>query len=63
MEIMRACWSGEPVVHDGERYHYDGVKVKPVPKRLDVWLGGFAPSELRRVGHGYEVDRAVLRLE
>ena len=50
MEIMRACWSGEPVVHDGARYHYDGVKVKPVPKRLDVWLGGFAPSELRRVG-------------
>jgi len=50
MEVMRACWSGEPVVHDGERYHYDGVKVKPVPRRMDVWLGGFAPSELKRVG-------------
>ncbi len=50
MEIMRACWSGEPVVHDGERYHYDGVTVRPVPTRMDVWLGGFAPSELKRVG-------------
>ncbi len=50
MEIMRACWSGGPVVHDGERYHYDGVTVQPVPKRMDVWLGGFAPSELKRVG-------------
>jgi len=50
MEIMRKCWTGEPVVHAGERYRFDGVKVKPVPKRMDVWLGGFAPSELRRVG-------------
>lgn len=50
MAVMRACWSGESVVHDGTRYHYDGVVVKPVPARMDVWLGGIAPSELRRVG-------------
>ena len=24
--------------------------MRPQPKRLDVWLGGIAPSELRRVG-------------
>lgn len=24
--------------------------VRPAPERLDVWLGGSAPSELRRVG-------------
>jgi probable F420-dependent oxidoreductase len=50
MAVMRQCWTGEPVVHDGERFHYDGVVVRPVPKRMDVWLGGFAPSELKRVG-------------
>ena len=50
MEVMRACWTGEPVIHHGDRYHYDGVKVRPVPTRMDVWLGGVAPSELRRVG-------------
>lgn len=50
MAVMRKCWSGEPVVHDGERFHYDGLTVQPVPRRLDVWLGGIAPSELRRVG-------------
>lgn len=50
MAVMRACWSGGAVVHHGERYHYDGVTVRPVPARMDVWLGGFAPSELRRVG-------------
>jgi probable F420-dependent oxidoreductase len=50
MSVMRQCWSGEPVVHRGERFAYDGVVVRPVPKRMDVWLGGYAPSELRRVG-------------
>jgi probable F420-dependent oxidoreductase len=50
MAVMRACWHGEPVVHHGDRYHYDGVVVQPVPARMDVWLGGYAPSELRRVG-------------
>lgn len=50
LSVMRQCWSGEPVVHEGERYHFDGVVVRPVPQRLDVWLGGYAPSELRRVG-------------
>lgn len=50
MTVLRKCWTGEPVVHDGGRFHYDGVVVRPVPTRMDVWLGGFAPSELRRVG-------------
>lgn len=50
LEVMRKCWTGEPFVHDGERFHYDGVVVRPAPKRMDVWLGGIAPSELRRVG-------------
>jgi probable F420-dependent oxidoreductase len=50
LEVMRKCWTGRPFSHDGERFHYDGVLVKPAPKRMDVWLGGIAPSELRRVG-------------
>jgi probable F420-dependent oxidoreductase len=50
LTVMRQCWTGEPVVHTGERFHYDGVRVRPVPAPMDVWLGGFAPSELRRVG-------------
>ncbi len=50
LAVMRKCWTGAPVHHDGDRYHYDGVVVRPVPTRMDVWLGGYAPSELRRVG-------------
>ena len=47
---MRACWYDEVVDHDGARFHYEGLRVRPQPARLDVWLGGIAPSELRRVG-------------
>ena len=52
MAVLRAAWTGEPFTHHGERYHYDDLKVVPPPtqQHLDVWLGGIAPSELRRVG-------------
>lgn len=50
LEVMRKCWTGESFDHDGERFHYEGVRVLPAPKRMEVWLGGYAPSELRRVG-------------
>ena len=50
LAVMRKCWFDDVVEHDGERFHYEGLKVRPQPKRLDVWLGGIAPSELRRVG-------------
>ena len=52
LALLRACWSGEPVTFHGEFWSIDGVQVLPRPQqeRLDVWLGGIAPSELRRVG-------------
>ena len=52
MAVLRAAWTGEPFTHHGERFHYEGLRVLPPPaqQHLDVWLGGIAPSELRRVG-------------
>ncbi len=50
LAVMRKCWAGEPFDHDGERFRYEGVRVRPAPARMDVWLGGYAPSELRRIG-------------
>ena len=52
LALMRACWMGEVVSFHGEFWSVDDVQVLPTPKqeRLDVWLGGIAPSELRRVG-------------
>lgn len=55
LPLLKRLWSGEPVDHDGERFHYEQVQVLPTPLQdpLEVWLGGIAPSELKRVGrHG-----------
>ncbi|HEY9556086.1 MAG TPA: LLM class flavin-dependent oxidoreductase, partial [Acidimicrobiales bacterium] len=45
-------WDGEVVDHDGRFHRYEGARVQPLPAqdRLEVWLGGIAPSELRRCG-------------
>jgi probable F420-dependent oxidoreductase len=50
--LLRRLWTGEPVDHHGPRFHLDGLRVLPTPVQapLEVWLGGLAPSELRRVG-------------
>jgi probable F420-dependent oxidoreductase len=51
LPLIRRLWSEDTVDHDGAHFHYSGMTVLPKPtKRLDVWLGGKAPSELRRVG-------------
>lgn len=52
LELIRRFWTGEPVTHEGRFYRYDAVTVRPRPVQSppDVWLGGIAPSELRRVG-------------
>lgn len=52
LTVMRSCWSDDEVTFHGERFHYDGLRVRPKPKQqpLEVWLGGIAPSELKRVG-------------
>jgi probable F420-dependent oxidoreductase len=51
MAVLRAAWSPGAFTHHGTRFHYDELRVEPKPTRahLDVWLGGIAPSELRRV--------------
>jgi probable F420-dependent oxidoreductase len=52
LPLLRRFWTEDSVDHDGPRFHYEGISVlpKPVQQPPDVWLGGKAPSELRRVG-------------
>jgi probable F420-dependent oxidoreductase len=52
LPLIRRLWSEDSVDHDGPHFHYEGMSVLPHPTRghLDVWLGGKAPSELRRIG-------------
>jgi probable F420-dependent oxidoreductase len=52
LPLMRRLWTETTVDHDGPRFHYSGVGIgiRPVQQPPDVWLGGRAPGELRRVG-------------
>lgn len=52
LAVLRACWRDDEVTHHGDHFHLDAVRVEPKPMQdhIDVWLGGVAPSELRRVG-------------
>ncbi len=52
LPLIRRLWAEDTVDHDGQRFHYDGVSIgtRPVQQPPDVWLGGRAPRELRRVG-------------
>jgi probable F420-dependent oxidoreductase len=50
--VLRGAWAAGTLTHHGEHFDYDGLRVlpKPLQSHLDVWLGGIAASELRRVG-------------
>jgi probable F420-dependent oxidoreductase len=52
LAVLRGAWAEGLLTHHGDQFHYDDLRVlpKPLQARLDVWLGGIAPSELRRVG-------------
>lgn len=52
IRVLRGCWADAPFTHHGEYFHYDDLVVLPKPRQhhVDIWLGGIAPSELRRVG-------------
>ena len=52
LAVMRSCWTDETTTFHGERFNYDDLRVrpKPVQQPLEVWLGGIAPSEIKRVG-------------
>ncbi len=52
LAVIRACWTDDVVNHAGTYFNYSGLRVAPKPTQTppDVWLGGIAPSELRRVG-------------
>jgi probable F420-dependent oxidoreductase len=52
LPLVRRLWTEDAVDHDGPRFSYRALSVrpKPVQRPPDVWLGGRAKSELRRVG-------------
>jgi probable F420-dependent oxidoreductase len=52
LPLIRRLWAEDGVDHDGPRFSYRGLTVRPKPIQspLEVWLGGLGPVALRRVG-------------
>ena len=52
LPLIRRLWTEDVVDHEGPRFRLTGQRVRPKPVQSppDVWLGGQAPAELRRVG-------------
>ena len=52
LPLLRRFWTGEVVDHHGAFHQYEQAVVRPRPQQalLEIWLGGIAPSELRRCG-------------
>ena len=52
LPLLRRFWAGDVVDHVGPFHQYEGAVVRPQPQQdpLEIWLGGLAPSELRRCG-------------
>jgi probable F420-dependent oxidoreductase len=50
--LLRRIWTEDSVSHEGPHYSYTDLRVRPRPVQRppDIWFGGRAPSELRRVG-------------
>jgi probable F420-dependent oxidoreductase len=52
IEIMRACWRGEPVTYQGKFWQLDGITVLPTPRQnpMPLWIGGNSEAAARRAG-------------
>lgn len=52
LPLLRRFWTEDAVDHDGEFFHFEAAQVrpKPVQRPIEIWFGGRAPSELRRIG-------------
>jgi probable F420-dependent oxidoreductase len=52
LPLLRRLWTEDSVTHHGALFSFEGASVRPRPRQqpLDLWLGGTAPSALRRAG-------------
>ena len=53
IEVLRACWSQDPIDFEGEFYRLEAMAMEPKPPRggaLPIWIGGHSEAALRRAG-------------
>ncbi|MDZ7675711.1 MAG: TIGR03619 family F420-dependent LLM class oxidoreductase [Acidimicrobiales bacterium] len=52
LPLLRRFWTEDAVDHEGEFFRFEAARVRPEPVQqpIEIWFGGRAPSELRRIG-------------
>lgn len=53
LDVMRRLWAGETIDHEGEFFHYRGVRVGPRTAdspHMDVWTAGHSAPAIERAG-------------
>jgi probable F420-dependent oxidoreductase len=52
IEVLRRLWTEESVTFEGTYHSIDAAGLAPLPvqRPIPIWLGGYAPPALRRVG-------------
>lgn len=52
IQILRLCWTGEPVTFAGEFWQLEEVTVRPRPVQspFPLWIGGASEAAMRRAG-------------
>jgi probable F420-dependent oxidoreductase len=48
--VLHGAWSGEAFSFQGKHFSYSNVNVTPKPNGIPIWIGGFAPSAVKRAG-------------
>jgi len=50
--VLRALWTQRSVTFDGRFHHIRAAGLAPLPlqRPIPIWIGGYAPAALRRVG-------------
>ena len=50
--VLRALWTQRSVTFDGRFHHLraSGLAPLPIQRPIPIWIGGYAPAALRRVG-------------
>jgi len=59
IELLRACWSNDPVTFTGKYYEFADIRVLPQPEhRIPIWVGGSGERAYRRaveLGDGFQL--------
>jgi len=52
LDVLHLAWTEERFSYQGRHFHYRDVRVtpKPLQRPIPIWMGGWAPSVLRRAG-------------